>query len=312
VRNWALLGGFGLLVILGVVMFSVDPETHDEPAVRSNEQQPSTPMLEQQSIAGAVLHELPIEQTLTAFLLGENTKDAFDKFIFDQETKDEKVVLAQYARHASTYFTVKSRDYAVDLFGRYVEYKIALSTQDVDIDNYNVSPSDIMATLDMRHEIRQQYFSQHEQAYLFGEDSAIDERAVERLRIANTTGLSDAQKRDAIFEQLNTLSEREKAPYQPTINMHRIAQIKALHDDNNSRFNALSAEFGSTVATRLVATWEQQEKWQQRVNSFISFKDGAMSSQQTAQEKQEAINTYLATHFTDNEIKRVIVAIGDS
>jgi len=308
-RYWVLVGGFGLLVLLGYTWFSISPANNDEPAVESNAYANSTPVLASDSAVSAVEPELPVAQSLIAFILSAKTKDEFDMFIFDQQTKNENVVLSAYTRFASNYFTANSRRYAVDLFGRYIEYKIALSTQDVDIDSYNVSPNDIMATLEARHDIRQQYFSQHEQTYLFGDDSAIDEQAVERLRIANSTGLSDTQKREAIFEQLNTLSEREKTPYQPTINMHRIAQIKALHDDETSRFNALSAEFGSAVATRLMDTWAQQEKWQQRVDSFATFKDVAMSSNKTAQEKQTLINTYLATHFTDNEIKRVAVAV---
>jgi len=245
--------------------------------------------------------------SVNVFSLGPNTKDDFDRFIFDQDTKNEDAVRTAYEHYAVANFTEQTRHYAFDLFSRYIDYKVALATQDVDIDSYNVSPTDIVATLDKRNDIRQRFFSPNEQYHLFSEDRAVDEQALERLRIASAHELNAAQKRDAIFEQLNTLSEREKAPYQPTINMHRVAQIKALHDDETSRFNALSAEFGSEVATRFMATWAKQDEWQQRVAAFTTYQGDVMSSSKTAEEKQALMNAYLTEHFTKNETKRLAV-----
>lgn len=288
-------------------MLSGEDVSESELALQPNEPSEIAPTPVPHRAILDIQEAYPSHHSLNLFSLGPHTKDEFDRFIFDQDTKNEDVVRTAYEHYATANFTEQTRHYAFDLFSRYIDYKVALATQDVDIDSYHVSPTDIVATLNKRDDIRQRYFSPNEQYHLFSEDRAVDEQALERLRIASAHEFNAAQKRDAIFEQLNTLSEREKTPYQPTINMHRIAQIKALHDDDTSRFNALSAEFGSEVATRLMETWAEQDKWQRRVAAFNAYQGDVRSSLKTEAEKHALMNAYLAEHFTKNETKRLAV-----
>ena len=90
-------------------------------------------------------------------------------------------------------------------------------------------------------------------------------------------------------------------------------EVKALRElaiqyEGETLYNAASAEFGAEVAARLQATTEKRQAWQKKVKSYKQWHNALQQDQQmTDAEQQQAIEQYMATHFSDAEKKRLRV-----
>ena len=244
---------------------------------------------------------------LIAFELSYTTKDLFDRFIFQRTSDVPDVIKRAYVSHAKVSFTVSSRQVATDLFSRYVDYKVALSSTELDIDLATHSLRDISYKLDEREDLRRAYFSENEYHYLFSRDAKVDEAALARLALAQESHLSKEVRKGLIVESIKAGNSEERTVFQPTLNMHRINEIKRAHGSLNDRYNAVAAEFGPEVAERLTQTWKQQAEWKSRVAEFERYRDTLKQQSLTAQAFEEALADYQSQKFSVNEIKRLKV-----
>ncbi|WP_346993134.1 lipase chaperone [Alteromonas gracilis] len=248
-----------------------------------------------------------------AFVLSFAVKDSFDQFIFEQQQHADLgqllaiEVIDAFQRYASKTYTPESAVFAIDLFSRYVNYKVALSSEDIEVDLSMQSLSDVAFRLDERELLRRRFFNDREYHFLFSQDAETDNAALQRLKIAQEKTLDEAQRKALIMEQINNGSQSEKRAFRGTLDMHKIQQIKHDYVDSNTRYNAIAAEFGHEVAERFLKTWEGQKAWGQRVDKYKAYRkslaDGRMSDEEVAQ----ALRQYETSHFNSNEIKRLRV-----
>ena len=247
---------------------------------------------------------------LTPFKLDYSTKDSFDRFIFLRTSEKPNEVQLAYSIHATGKFTQDTQAVATDLFGRYVDYKVALSSTDIEVDLASHSLQDVSFKLDEREKTRRAYFNDNEYHYLFSREAQVDEAALARLQLAQESTLSRDERKALIIESLETGSQAERNAFQPTLNMHRINQIKRSHNSINDRYNAVAAEFGSEVADRFVRTWESQAHWKNKIADYEKYRDNLSKQAIAASELESALREYQSAHFTDNEIKRLKVITG--
>ena len=111
---------------------------------------------------------------LIPFKLDYSTKDSFDRFIFMRTTEEPHGVKLAYSTHASVVFTPGTQAVATDLFVRYVDYKVALSSIEVEVDLASHSLQDVAYKLDEREGIRRSYFHDTEYHYLFSQEAQVD------------------------------------------------------------------------------------------------------------------------------------------
>lgn len=247
------------------------------------------------------------DTSLEVFILDYTTKDIFDRYIFERTSELPHVVKLDYSNHTKTKYTEESARTAADLFSRYVDYKVALSSVELEVDLSAHSLRDVTFKLDERENIRRRYFTDNEYHYLFSQEAQVDEAALARLSIAQEDTLSKEERKALIVDALKAGNPAERDAFQPTLNMHRINEIKNTYSNLNDRFNAVAAEFGTQVAQRFAKTWEKRAQWQAKVEAYTRFRDGLMEQELPPETMSESLAQYQRQHFTANEIKRLKV-----
>ncbi|MEC9168573.1 MAG: lipase secretion chaperone [Pseudomonadota bacterium] len=321
-RVFPILGGLLALLVFGTILYN---------QLASESQTSSSEIFSQRSSSGAqakaeeyelegggAVHQVTdvgshrdsdtdIAADLIPFELNYSTKDAFDRFVFARTSEVPQAVKLAYTTHAHEVFTLSTQGDAIDLFARYVDYKVALSLVEFDVDLASHSLQDVSFKLDEREEIRRTYFNNTEYHYLFSQEAQVDEAALARLSVAQENTLSRDERKALIVESIKAGNSAEREAFQPTLNMHRINEIKNNHSTINDRYNAVAAEFGSEVAERFSKTWAQQAQWQNRIAEYKTFRDNLVQQSLDSNAIEKALQEYQSAHFTDNEIKRLKV-----
>ena len=321
-RVFPILGGLLALLVFGAILYN---------QLASESQTSNSEIFSQRSSSGAqakageyelegggAVHQVTdvgshrdsdtdIAADLIPFELNYSTKDAFDRFVFARTSEVPQAVKLAYTTHAHEVFTLSTQGDAIDLFARYVDYKVALSLVELDIDLASHSLQDVSFKLDEREEIRRTYFNNTEYHYLFSQEAQVDEAALARLSVAQENTLSRDERKALIVESIKAGNSAEREAFQPTLNMHRINEIKNNHSTINDRYNAVAAEFGSEVAERFSKTWAQQAQWQNRIAEYKTFRDNLAQQSLDSNAIEKALQEYQSAHFTDNEIKRLKV-----
>ncbi len=321
-RVFPILGGLLALLVFGAILYN---------QLASESQTSNSEIFSQRSSSGAqakageyelegggAVHQVTdvgshrdsdtdIAAALIPFELNYSTKDAFDRFVFARTSEVPQAVKLAYTTHAHEVFTLSTQGDAIDLFARYVDYKVALSLVELDVDLASHSLQDVSFKLDEREEIRRTYFNNTEYHYLFSQEAQVDEAALARLSVAQENTLSRDERKALIVESIKAGNSAEREAFQPTLNMHRINEIKNNHSTINDRYNAVAAEFGSEVAERFSKTWAQQAQWQNRIAEYKTFRDNLVQQSLDSNAIEKALQEYQSAHFTDNEIKRLKV-----
>ena len=242
------------------------------------------------------------------FTLHAGLKDEFDAFIFEREGHGTDAILAEYRENKiqQGYDGEQLAAY-MDLFSRYVEYKVALLALEPEDGLATPDLDAITARMEALTQIRYDYFSEPEYECLFADDVAFDLAAFERLRIAQDPYYSEAQKAVLIEQQLAALPESQKQGFTDSMEVKALREL-AIKYEGETLYNAAAAEFGAEVAARLQATTEKRQAWQNKVKSYKQWHNALQQDpQMTDAEQQQAIEQYLAAHFSDAEKKRLWV-----
>ena len=321
-RVFPILGGLLALLVFGAILYN---QLASESQTSNSEIFSQRSSLGEQAKAGeyeleggGAVHQVTdvgshrdsdtdIAADLIPFELNYSTKDAFDRFVFARTSEVPQAVKLAYTTHAHEVFTLSTQGDAIDLFARYVDYKVALSLVELDVDLASHSLQDVSFKLDEREEIRRTYFNNTEYRYLFSQEAQVDEAALARLSVAQENTLSRDERKALIVESIKAGNSAEREAFQPTLNMHRINEIKNNHSTINDRYNAVAAEFGSEVAERFSKTWAQQAQWQNRIAEYKTFRDNLVQQSLDSNAIEKALQEYQSAHFTDNEIKRLKV-----
>ena len=321
-RVFPILGGLLALLVFGAILYN---QLASESQTSNSEIFSQRSSLGEQAKAGeyeleggGAVHQVTdvgshrdsdtdIAAALIPFELNYSTKDAFDRFVFARTSEVPQAVKLAYTTHAYEVFTLSTQGDAIDLFARYVDYKVALSLVELDVDLASHSLQDVSFKLDEREEIRRTYFNNTEYHYLFSQEAQVDEAALARLSVAQENTLSRDERKALIVESIKAGNSAEREAFQPTLNMHRINEIKNNHSTINDRYNAVAAEFGSEVAERFSKTWAQQAQWQNRIAEYKTFRDNLVQQSLDSNAIEKALQEYQSAHFTDNEIKRLKV-----
>ena len=319
----AVIGG-GLLALLIIVVLLMVATTQSDTEtfvattsgtrnIANNGESPPTHVAVKSTVANkAASSTAEGENTkhLIPFVLNIWVKDRFELFIAEHDEQAPLAVQIAYVIYSESLHTKDTHDYAVDLFSRFVNYKVALAGEDVEIDTVHASLKNVQEKLDARYDLRRQFFSHQEYEYLFGSDAASDNDALARLAIAQDNTLTREEKKNTIVESLATASDSEA--FKPTVDMHRIQQIKQQYRDNNSRFSAISAEFGYEVAERFNTLWKKQGAWEQKVADYRVHIKKLQSANLSKHEYSKLKREYETSDFTENEIKRLRVVMNSN
>ncbi|MCV2885521.1 lipase chaperone [Aestuariibacter sp. AA17] len=178
---------------------------------------------------------------------------------------------------------------------RYLDYKLALAAIDSGMVHTAIEAQQRLIDVSR---LQDEYFSEIERHALFTEEHTRDSLALQRMQLMQDKTLSEAARQTLLEAHFETMPEEHKRHFTPSFELQKA--ITLTQQPNN--YNALAAEFGDEVATRLQASRQRKENWLARVEE-VKRLFAAELSEASDSEKQ----IYLDNHFTLNEQKRLHV-----
>lgn len=200
--------------------------------------------------------------------------------------------------------TTQDKNYLVDLFGRYKNYKISLESlkQDGPVIDQNIDIEESRAFINLAHEQQLEYFSIEEVDAFFAKDNAYDKQALARLSIRRDESLSAEGKKILLLHQINQMNEEERQVYLPSLEATDIVDYIA----GSSESMPVST---TKINERVEKIKQDKNKWIRRVNNYQIFQDNNKANDLTLEQRKTELNTYLSDNFTPNELKRLSVFI---
>lgn len=305
-QPWMVRGGAVSLILLALVT-NWWPESEENStangiisAVDAGANYPPDPLLEKKSDL-----PLPLRATLE-FELYQGIKEHFDAFILQQDSTDIDLLLARYEVYLKPMeLSTRGIAYALDLFGRYLNYKVELA--DLDVGSAQGLPVEVIRRRFARLDgLRDQWFSAEENDYLFAQERSYDEAALHRYAITQNKALSRKEKKQKIIAHFNQLDENDKVGLEATVTLDSIQDIRKM--PKGLQYNELAAVIGVEAAGRMLETWQRQDEWKQRMVDIREQvreiqSDESMSSNLRTQLIAEMLNS----EFTQQELRRVRV-----
>lgn len=133
----------------------------------------------------------------------------------------------------------------------------------------------LASVLAARQALQEKYFSGEEIAGLFGDDNRYDAYTVQRLRTAERSDLTLAEKESIVATLADGMLSAEQREARQTASLPtRIvahnATLEQAGASADERLAARTSEFGAAAATRMAEVDRQQAEWQQRIARLAS------------------------------------------
>lgn len=240
------------------------------------------------------------------FVLSAATRPWFDRFISEDDSHNRSKLLADFEQQLSDY-SKQAAAVLMDLFSRYVDYKIKLVDLDSDKPELTHHIGEVEKRLLLLENLRSQFFTNREIEVFFGVDKIIDKSALQRFEIIHDETLSRKQKRELIASNLASMPEQEKVGLQPSLNLIKLKDLKKLNTDKQAYLANVAAEFGDEVALRYEKLHDHQTKWKNTIDNVVAKKQWMLEQSNSKSEFNDRFEKYLENHFTPNQIKRIKV-----
>ena len=209
-------------------------------------------------------------------LLTPDLRPTFEAMLFevtaDQDIRDPAQLKKLLVALVPRYFPATLAARAAELLGRYVDYRVTLSTLKPPTDPSD--PRNLRTALDARQSARLQHFSGDEYDAMFGEEARLDRYTLARIEIERSSTLTPAQKRAALLDNEYALGQAQRTQRdQATAHLNVAAQTAALNATGATdadRFAQRRAQYGEAAATQLAENDKQDRDWQDRLNRYAS------------------------------------------
>ncbi len=242
--------------------------------------------------AAAGLAQAVARDANESFLTPE-LRQTFEAMLFEvtagQDIRDPATLKKRLVALVPQYFSAALAARAAALVERYIDYRVALSALKPPAD-----PSDVRAlrtALEARQGARQRYFSGEEYDALFAEETRLDRYTLARIDIEQRATLSPEQKRAALLDNENELSQAQRAQRgQATAHMGVAAHTAALNASSTSdadRYAQRRAQYGDAAATQLAQNDREDRDWQARLNDYARAQAEKASPEQLQRLSQQ-------------------------
>lgn len=190
---------------------------------------------------------------------------------------------------------------AVELSGRYVDYRVALGALRPPQDSTDLQV--LRNALKTRQAMRLQFFDDAEYSALFAREDELDRYSLARIEAVRNPRLTPEQRMDALkaTEQLLTkerMAERKTAVEHMAV-AAQTAVFNARSTDSDTRHAERSARYGEAAAHALAALDREEQYWQQRLDLYSQASSGSSSDLQLLRQQR----------FTPEELQRLDAAL---
>ncbi|MFZ6745406.1 lipase secretion chaperone [Undibacterium sp. JH2W] len=204
---------------------------------------------------------------------------------------------------------------AKNLLSRYIQYKEALVSVEANAQNISMNKTTMAAAARQRwsamQQTRQRFFSEKENQAMFGFDDAYDTDALNRMDVAENTGLSPEQKQaqlKALDDALPAaLREEKNAPYQVIRLEEQASALRANGGTEADIYNMRATATSPEAATRLAEVDREEAIWKARIQQYLEQKNKLNTEMafHSAIEKQTALDQVRKQYFNADEQRRL-------
>lgn len=226
-------------------------------------------------------------------LLVDGLRDNLEALLLEAQSEsaaDPDVLKQRLASLVERHFPAALATRALALAERYVDYRVALGRLTAPKDP--TDPAALRDALQARQKARLQYFDGPEHDALFAREAELDRYTLARLEIARNSGLTDAQRHQALRDAESELPAARRAERaaaaEPMIAAAQTAAFDAQNTDERTRHALRSAQYGERAAQAMAQLDREEQHWQQRLEQYRQARaqqgDAAVSVQQLRQQ----------------------------
>ncbi|WP_309044673.1 lipase secretion chaperone [Marinobacter sediminicola] len=196
-----------------------------------------------------------------------------------------------------------ARGQALDILGRYLDYKLALSDLEAAYGEAGVSGAGEMERRMLEIQaLRRTWMKADTAEAFFADEEAIDRYQLEKRRIGGDGSLTAEQREEAFAEAEMALPEPLR---QARENTHKFARYEQARETMANDPEALRAwrrqEFGDEAAQRLEALDAEQKDWNRRWQSYVEEREALKTSGLAEPEKEESLSQLREKYFSETE-----------
>jgi lipase chaperone LimK len=214
------------------------------------------------------------KQARTAFLAGSLRFKLEDMLLEAGEAATPAALKQQLAALASKYFSAEQMAQALEMVGRYVDYRVALG--EIKPPSNPSDPDALRAVLDARQRLREKHFSPDEYAALFAQEEELDRFTLARLEIERNPDLTASQKAAAIRDAERDLSDSQRAARADAVAHVAVAAQSAAFEASgvgeHERYAERRKQYGDAAAQQLAQLDREERDWQVRLDAYAAGK----------------------------------------
>ncbi|MEZ9157817.1 lipase secretion chaperone [Vibrio lentus] len=189
------------------------------------------------------------------------------------------------------------------LFAKYLDYKSALTTLDVQFDTSSISAEDLRALNQALLDLQTQFFSESEISILFTHDNKMREIALEKL-LLKQEGLEEQEYQQRLESYLSEQPDYVQSSHQNQVLLQQLSSSEVL--DEQDKYLKRNELVGEEAAQRLEALDQQRASFENSLDIyFVERNDILNDSSLSTIEQQESIAQLRTTYFQPQQLRRV-------
>ncbi|CAK3871237.1 lipase chaperone [Vibrio sp. 10N.286.55.E10] len=189
------------------------------------------------------------------------------------------------------------------LFAKYLEYKSALTTLDVQFDTTSISAEDLRALNQALLDLQTQFFSESEISILFTHDNKMREIALEKL-LLKQEGLEEQEYQQRLESYLSEQPDYVQSSHQNQVLLQQLSNSQGL--DEQGKYLKRNELVGEEATQRLEALDKQRADFEGALEIyFVERNDILNDSALSTIEQQETIAQLREAHFQPQQLRRV-------
>ncbi|UXA00664.1 lipase secretion chaperone [Vibrio splendidus] len=189
------------------------------------------------------------------------------------------------------------------LFAKYLEYKSALTSLDVQFDTTSISAEDLRALNQALLELQSQFFSESEISILFTHDNRMREIALEKL-LLKQEGLDESEYQQRLESYLSEQPDYVQTSHQNQLLLPQLSSSEGL--DEQGKYLKRNELVGEEAAQRLEALDQQRKIFEGALEIYFVERNDILNDSALSEiEQKETIAQLREAHFQPKQLRRV-------
>ncbi|MEZ8730426.1 lipase secretion chaperone [Vibrio splendidus] len=189
------------------------------------------------------------------------------------------------------------------LFAKYLEYKSALTTLDVQFDTTSISAEDLRALNQALLDLQTQFFNESEISILFTHDNKMREIALEKL-LLKQEGLDESEYQQRLESYLSEQPDYVQTSHQNQVLLPQLSSSQGL--DEQGKYLKRSELVGEEATQRLEALDQQRADFDGALEIYFVERNGILNDSALSEiEQKETIAQLREAHFQPQQLRRV-------